>query len=200
MIEFNHQLTRRMRVYRREITTTHHYNGGGTVTLISKDGSENITVSYEKGLSNNPTEVKFLGSSFRQDSRTRAYRIDRAASLLLQEERTTLEGRELAKKREEVSVKWRKRFDWAREITSTLVQRAIDAIDARLRSKGVEPDEAKHLAEEALPNITVGVPYEREKTYYNISIRVEDQATVLVMIDYLRDGGFITEIEKKEQE
>ena len=128
-----------------------------------------IVQEYERGRA--AEQVTFLGSSFKPHVKTGNYDTDRVVGLLLTYEAGVLKERAEQKVRDALRVEYRKRYDWTREITGT-----------------VDND-----------RVSVGVPYEHEKTYYNVTIRLDDKATVMAVIDHLRDNGYIDRPMKEEE-
>lgn len=177
MIEFNEQLTRHLRIIGRRIETTHvnnyYSNDSGTVTIFPLDGSEGVEVEYEKGRDADSKEVRFLNSTFRIDKRTGKYRIDRAAGLLLAEEARVLAQRVKQKEQDKITEAWRKRRRWASSLNENLLN----------------------------TNLSVTIPYDHDETYYTVEFKTEDQATVMAVVDFLRESRFVEEKipEKKEE-
>lgn len=179
MIEFNNALTSHMKVFGRTITTTSYYSGG-TIHLTPLDNSNPIEITYD--VERDPTDynrrvVKLLGSSFKMDKRTGQFRIDRAAGLVLVEEQRVLLQRKKNAEQEKLRESWRKRRAWANKLNNTLNNDDLES------------------------NLSVSVPWEEKLTHYNVNIKSEDEGTIMAIIDYLRDGGFVeTKQIKKEDE
>lgn len=176
---FTQQLTRHMRMYGRTITTTltniGYYSNDGTITWTPPNETESISVDYQRGQQyNEKGEIRLLDSSFRRDSRSGSYRIDRAAALLIAEEARILEQRKKDKEQEKINAAWRKRYRWAKDMND------------------------RYNNSEMKSNITITTPYEKESTEYVVTITSQDPATIMAIVDYLADRFVVMEKIKKD--
>lgn len=164
MQRFNDQLTAQMSLFGRTITCKTFGSSGGSVTLSTLDGTPAVEVEYEGTLYDRISgQVKFLDSTFRPSKKTDRYDVDRAVGLLLSYEAKTRQKREKAAEEE--------------KILQAYNQRRREALDISRRVSN--------------PAISIGVPYDYERKYYTITIKVEDIATLSALVDYIQDSGFL---------
>lgn len=158
--KFNDQVSAAMRRLGFTVDTYVSYSYG-RITVNMKDGTPEVRFEHERGRQEG--QVKFLDSTFSPSKKTGDYDADRAVGLILKHIQETLQQRkrdaELEVKRQER----RERQQWAEEV------------DAAIQAAG-EKDV-----------LTVGTPWELEKTYYALTFKSHDRATILAAIDLLRD-------------
>lgn len=146
--------------------TCESFYGGGRITLVGLNSEPEMRVTYDR----DGDVIKLLDSRFTQRVRhNNTFDVHRAVGLLLAEEARTIEVRRKIAENKKKEEERRSYVEWASKLTD------------KLRKAGV--------------NVDIEQTYSREEQY-RVSIIINNKASVMAMIDYLTDAGFLT---KKEE-